>query len=111
MMRLAYELMAEDIPWSQVADALVQRGCPSAIAADVAQVVEVHRKGAVRSAALRASAWACGWILLGLVITGCTYSAAGPGDRYIVTWGLFVFGGINLLRALWFLVSGRTPQS
>jgi uncharacterized membrane protein YvbJ len=45
----------------------------------------------------------CGVVLLavGGIITWATYSAASGGGTYVVTTGLFIVGGIALLRGLW----------
>ncbi len=111
MVNLAFELTFQNVPWSQIAGALVERGCPQSIASEIARGVEEQRKAAVRKAAGRAFAWAVGWVLLGVIITAASYSAAKPGGTYLVTSGLFLFGGINLVRALYYLASGRAPGS
>jgi hypothetical protein len=111
MVNLAFALTFQNVPWSRIARALAEKGCPESVAAEIARGVEKRRKAAVRKAAGVAFAGACGWILLGLIITAISYYSAEPGGHYIVTSGLFLFGGINLLRALYYLASGRAPKS
>ncbi|MBM4438586.1 MAG: DnaJ domain-containing protein, partial [Actinobacteria bacterium] len=89
MVNLAFELTFQNVPWSRIAAALVEKGCPESVASEIARGVEEQRKAAVRKAAGRAFAWACGWILLGVIITAASYSSAEPGGRYVVTSGLF----------------------
>lgn len=37
-------------------------------------------------------------LVVGAVVTAVTYSLAGPGGVYIVTTGLFIVGGLNLVK-------------
>jgi curved DNA-binding protein CbpA len=111
MVTLAFELTYSNVPWSHIASALVEKGCPETVASAIAKAVEERRKAVVRAAAGRAFLWALGWIGLGVVITAGSYSLAKPGGGYVATFGLFLFGGINLLRALYYLASGRAPGS
>ena len=41
---------------------------------------------------------------LGVVITIATYTAAGPGGTYIVTWGLMLAGVLAVVKGLWHLI-------
>jgi len=109
MIGLAYELTMQNVRWSEIAAALRQRGCPEAIANTIARGVEIQRKAAIRKSAGRAFLWALGSIILGLIITAISYSTSASGGTYIVTIGLFLYGGANVCRALYFLVSGRAP--
>lgn len=58
---------------------------------------------ALKVGAIHALIYAISCFILGGIITGITYSMASPGGTYIVTSGLFLVGGINLLLAI-----GRT---
>lgn len=40
------------------------------------------------------------WLIGGLVVTGVTYAAASDGGTYIITWGAFLFGGIQAIRGI-----------
>jgi curved DNA-binding protein CbpA len=93
MYTLAGELTMQNVPWQRIGQALADKGCPPSVANEIAFAVEAYRKSLVRKAATRAFAWALLWVALGGIVTGCTYATAEPGGTYIVTWGLFVFGG------------------
>jgi hypothetical protein len=111
MIQLAYELTTQNVRWSRIAEALKKRGCPNNIADNIARGAEIQRKSVVRKSAGRAFLWAAGAIILGIIITAISYNSAAPGGRYLVTGGLFIYGAINLIRALYFLVSGRAPRA
>ena len=61
-------------------------------------------------AALHMHSFVCAvfWLIIGTVVTGVTYLIA-PGGLYVITIGLFLFGGWNLLRALYYLLTGEAP--
>lgn len=40
------------------------------------------------------------WLIGGLFITIFTYTTAGSGGSYVVTWGAIIFGGAQLIRGL-----------
>lgn len=46
--------------------------------------------------------WGIGLLVLGGIITLGTYSAASGGGTYVMTTGLFVVGGINLVRGIYY---------
>jgi len=48
-----------------------------------------------------------GWLALGAVITGFTYSQASSGGSYVVTTGLFAVGGIQALVGLCQMMKDR----
>ncbi len=45
--------------------------------------------------------------LIGIGITVLSYSAAGPGGTYIVTYGLVIAGAIGFFRGLIQMISGQ----
>lgn len=45
-----------------------------------------------------------GFLMLGGIITGITYSMAKPGGTYVATTGLFLVGAISGVVAVWRLV-------
>lgn len=49
----------------------------------------------------KALLWGIGMLAVGGLITLSTYISAEPGDSYIVTTGLLLVGGINLIRGLY----------
>ncbi len=42
-----------------------------------------------------------GLLVIGGIVTGISYSLASPGGTYLATTGLFLFGGISGIVALW----------
>jgi hypothetical protein len=47
------------------------------------------------------------FLVLGAVITGITYSLASGGGTYVVTTGLFVVGGINIIIGIFKFLSSE----
>lgn len=45
--------------------------------------------------------WGIGMLAVGGLITLSTFISAEPADSYIVTTGLLLVGGINLIRGLY----------
>lgn len=109
MLGLAAELTLQNIPWSRIVPELIGRGCPENVATQIAQGVENQRKEAVRKAAEKAFIRAFFWCALGVIVTAASYSSARPGGSYLITTGLFIFGGWNMLRAVFYLMTGRAP--
>lgn len=52
----------------------------------------------------RALLYGIGTLVLGGLITGATYAAASDGGSYVIATGLLVFGGLNLLRGIYYQV-------
>ncbi|CAN5876125.1 hypothetical protein BH23ACT4_BH23ACT4_00250 [soil metagenome] len=46
--------------------------------------------------------WGIGMLAVGGLITLSTHISAAPGDSYLVTTGLLLVGGLNLVRGLYF---------
>ncbi|MFQ5826521.1 MAG: hypothetical protein ACE5IA_04095, partial [Dehalococcoidia bacterium] len=97
----AAENAAEGKKRSEVADELARKGVPYDIAAQLVNRVfeyrsELKRRGGGKQIG-------CGLLMLvvGGIITGITYAAASGGGAYIITTGLFIVGGINLLIGLY----------
>ena len=44
-------------------------------------------------------------LVVGIVITVVTYSAAAPGGRFIAAWGAILFGGIRMCQGLFYLAN------
>lgn len=57
-----------------------------------------------KSGLLYSSLSCVGLLTLGGIITGITYSMAKPGGTYMATTGLFIFGSISGVVAIWRLV-------
>ena len=111
MMNLAAELTFQNIPWSRIVPELMSRGCPEAVARQIAQATEHYRKDTVRKAATDALVKASLWLGLGLVVTAGSYLFAQPGERYLITIGIFIVAGGSMLRALFYLLTGRVPDT
>jgi hypothetical protein len=110
MTSLATELTFQNVPWGRIAPELVKRGCPEGVASGIAAAAETYRKASVRRAAVAALAQAVVWIVLGIIASTISYDIAQPGGHYFVTTGLFLVGGYNVLRALFYLATGRAPS-
>ena len=113
MFAMAAELTMRNVRWQEIGKTLQERGCPDHVANMIAFQMETYRKTAVRSAAIKSMFWAIFWLTIGGIVTGVTYLAAGTsptGGVYIVTWGLFLFGGWHLLKAVYFFVTGNAPS-
>ena len=59
----------------------------------------------MRKVGLKTIGVGIGFVLLGSVITGITYSAAKSGGSYVITTGLFLVGGWIVLKGIWKIVS------
>ncbi len=84
----------------------VQRGFSSELAAQIVEQANRTKKSVFRQAGIKAFFIGIALIVLGVVVTGATYSIAKPGGTYIVTIGLFICGAINTLRGLFRMVIG-----
>ena len=51
--------------------------------------------------------WGIGMVVLGGIITLVTYATASGGGTYVITTGLFVVGGINLIRGIYYQIKYR----
>jgi len=103
--RAAVSLAQGSPPRAVVAD-LVERGVPEDAAQHIVGEANNYKKREFRKAGLEALAGGVGLIVLGGIITGATYSAASPGGTYLVTSGLFLVGGLAVVRGLWRMMIG-----
>jgi hypothetical protein len=96
-----------------VIDDLVQRGLDTETASKiVSQTEQVRassgsRGGGRRRAGVGTMVVGVGLLLLGLIITGVTYMMADVGESYMVMTGLFVVGGVMMVRGLFQFIVGR----
>lgn len=109
MYQLATELTMQNVGWKDIAQELERRGCPADVAVSIAQRIEEGRKALIRARAKPAFVRAAFSGFFGLVLFG---SFAGVGLGILGFLGLLMFlsGAYNLLRALWFIVTGRAPR-
>lgn len=110
MYALASELTMQNVSWKDIAQELERRGCPKDVAAATAKRFEDKRKTLIRARArpyfLR-SALEGG---AGLLLFG-TFAGLGLGILGFIGLFMFLSGGYNLIRALYFLTTGRAPRS
>jgi hypothetical protein len=109
MMALALELTVHNVKWPVIAQTLADRGCPEGIAISIAQSVEAQRKSVVRKSAGKSLLVALVTIAIGTVVSLISYHLAAPGGIYVVATGAFLYGAYNIIRALYFLATGRVP--
>lgn len=103
MASLAAELSMQNTRISDIAAALMAKGCPRDVATSLAHGMTAQRKSLVRAAAGRSFLGAAAFIVIGLIVLAVS-------GGYLITTGLFFVGAINLVRALYRLASGRVPS-
>ena len=62
----------------------------------------------VKRSAVKYFAIGIGLIILGVVVTVATYSAASEGGKYILAWGPMLFGAVFLVKGIFNYVSPHT---
>lgn len=88
----------------------VSRGLIRQVKLQHPELVELRRQSQrnIRHSERRTWFWpvliGVGLFALGVVITIATYSMAGPGGTYVVTWGLMLVGVLSVLKGLWHLI-------
>lgn len=97
----AAEQMKNGAPPQQIQSALVQKGLDQESAATVVSNLTRLRSEAIREAGKKNMLYGALWCIGGIVVTAVTYSAAAPGDIYVVAWGAIVFGAIQFFRGVW----------
>jgi len=63
----------------------------------------VEAFNAARSAAQRATWVGLAILVVGIIVTFGSYSAADPGGSYVVAGGAIIFGGYRLIKGLYYL--------
>lgn len=63
----------------------------------------VEAFNAARGAAQRATWVGLVILVVGIIITWGSYSAANPGGGFVVAWGAIIFGGYRSIRGLYYL--------
>lgn len=109
MFAYAMEFAFQNKGWSKIYPGLVERGCPPQVAEAISRMCVAYRKSMVRRAAIRPFVSGLFWCLLGIVITAVTYNAASDGGHYLLMWGPILFGGYQMLKALYWIITGRVP--
>ena len=89
------------------------RFCKSPITREIAQHVLLEQADQDRvdrqKAYIRAMFIGAGMFVLGIVITVGTFALVAGGGRFIITYGLIIFGPINFFRGLIGWLNNRTP--
>jgi DnaJ-class molecular chaperone len=110
MYNLAIELTMQNVGWRDIAQELERRGCPAGTAADIARKIELRRKAMIRGNArpyfLRSALSG----FLGLVLVGL-FGGLGFGILGFIGLIMFLSGAYNLLRAIFFMTTGKAPRS
>jgi DnaJ-class molecular chaperone len=108
MCELAAELTLHNVSWKDIAQELVRRGCAENTARDIAREIEKRRKAMIRSRArpyfLRSAVSGA----LGLAMVGA-FAGVGLGILGFIGLLMFLSGAWNLVRAIYYMTTGRTP--
>jgi curved DNA-binding protein CbpA len=110
MYALATELTLQNVGWKDIAAELIRRGCPEGTAREIARKIEERRKAMVRATArpyfLRSGLSG----FFGLCLVGLF---GGMGFGILGFFGLLMFlsGAYNLVRAFYFLATGKAPRT
>jgi len=85
---------------------LIEKGVPAHIALQIVTRAKATKKAAFRQAGFKVFLAGIAMLVLGVLVTGVTYSMAKPGGTYVVTFGLFAVGAINALKGLFRMLVG-----
>jgi curved DNA-binding protein CbpA len=110
MYNLAIELTMQNVGWRDIAAELIRRGCPDEAAQEIARKIEKRRKDMIRGNArpyfLRSAVSG----FFGLCIFGL-FGGVGLGIMGFIGLLMFLSGGYNLIRAIYFMTTGNAPRS
>jgi curved DNA-binding protein CbpA len=110
MYGLASELTMQNVGWREIALELVRRGCPEGTAIEIARRIEEQRKALIRGRArpyfLRSGL--SGFFGLCLV---SLFGGVGFGILGLIGLVMFLSGGYNLIRAIYFMTTGSAPRT
>lgn len=108
MYEYATEMTMQNININKIASFLESKGCPRNIALAIAHLNENRRKAIVRKAASWLFIKASISLFFGIILTLISYNLGST--RFFVFYGLIIYGGWNVLKAIYFLVTGRAPK-
>jgi DnaJ-domain-containing protein 1 len=108
MLRMAYELTLRNVRLNKIAAELIKQGCPKAIAYKIADKVQSERKKLVRSGSKRLLVRSVIFLVAGILLIAI-FSSQVSFIAYIGVLSV-IYGIINIIRALFFLSSGRMPR-
>ena len=106
---MAYELTLRNVRLNKIAAELIKQGCPKAIAYRIAEKVQSERKKLVRSGSKRLLVRSVIFIVAGILLIAIFLSSEVSFIAYIGVLSV-IYGIINIIRALFFLSSGRMPR-
>ena len=95
---------------SAVIRRLTQAGIDMADAAAFVDSIDRARRSGHKRWGLLSVAFGMALIIAGIGITAYTYFKAEPGDSYIITWGLVIWGGMQLMYGVSRLAKGLRSQ-
>jgi hypothetical protein len=98
------------VGWRDIAQELVRRGCPEATAQEIARKIEERRKALIRGTArpyfLRSAVSGFFGLCLFAIFGGVGFGIIG-----LLGLLMFLSGGYNLLRAIYFITTGNAPRT
>lgn len=89
-----------------VREELMRQGIPLEAATQIINQASSLKQEAFRQKGSEMFFQGIGWMVLGAIITGFTYSMAAPGGTFVVTTGLFVVGGIYIIAGIFRMIFG-----
>jgi curved DNA-binding protein CbpA len=110
MYNLAIELTMHNVGWRDIAAELMRRGCPEAAAREIARKIEERRKAMVRGNARPYFVRSGLSGFFGLCLFGL-FGGVGFGIFGLIGLIMFLSGGYNLIRAIYFMTTGAAPRS
>ena len=109
MYNLATELTLQNVSWKDIAQELTRRGCPETTAAEIALQIEKRRKTMIRANARPYFVRSALSGLFGLFLFG-VFAGVGLGLLGFIGLLMFLSGAYNLVRALYFITTGKAPK-
>jgi|GEM_PF-3801453 curved DNA-binding protein CbpA len=109
MYAYAAEMTMQNVDIEKIASFLESKGCPHNIATEIAHMNEAHRKAIVRKAASRLFLKATISVVAGIALTAFSYNLGT--STYVIFYGLILYGAWNIIKAIYYLLTGRAPKS
>jgi curved DNA-binding protein CbpA len=110
MYGLASELTMQNVGWRDIAQELVRRGCPEGTAREIARRIETRRKALIRGNARPYFVRSGFSGFFGLCLVGF-FGGVGFGILGFIGLIMFLSGGYNLIRAIYFMTTGNAPRT
>lgn len=108
MYTYATEMTMNNIRSKDIAEFLISKGCPNLIAQSIAINIENQRKSMIRKEAGELFVKSILSVIGGLIFTTISYNLGG--SRYIVFYGLIIYGIWNGSKALYYIFTGKVPK-